>query len=83
MTEEEARTKWCPMMRFNYCGDSTTDDNRGGHKNKLNVVNCIASQCMMWRPTDNECIPMTYEQSRNNDGPHCFPAGYCGLGGKP
>lgn len=37
MTEEEAKTKWCPAYR--------EPDNRGDHKS----VNCIGSACMAWR----------------------------------
>jgi len=49
MKEEEAKTKWCPMVRFHkgmdgdvYCSRPTgtaTDDS----------ALCIASDCMMWQ----------------------------------
>ena len=43
MTEEEAKTKWCPMVRI---GDmnAPTGLNRGNNSNN----NCIASDCAMW-----------------------------------
>ena len=75
MTEEEARKRWCPFVRY-----ATRDDggdyperahvvtgNRFLHKPGPGLTNCIASGCMAWRWTG-------------------FPAerlGYCGLAGKP
>lgn len=55
MTEELARTKWCPMTRFS--GDSGgTTFNRGSRDHMNNpeiddrwIPRCIASDCMMWR----------------------------------
>ena len=52
MTEEEAKAKWCPMVRHG--GDNSTF-NRGGlnvlndHKHNQGMLcNCIASGCMWW-----------------------------------
>ena len=51
MTEEEAKTKWCPFAR--YIGDTrdrTSAHNRVGSGDGFNSeCNCIASQCMAWR----------------------------------
>jgi hypothetical protein len=54
MTEEEAKTKWCPMAK------NAGMDERGDRKNKTsyNRLNgkprgscmCVASDCMMWEP---------------------------------
>ena len=47
MTEEEAKTKWCPMVRMNLCyeaGKEVGSWNRDGGD-----CMCIASDCMMWR----------------------------------
>lgn len=46
MTEDEAKTKWCPMFRRAGGGDNSDAD--GGRRTK-----CIASECMMWR--DSYC----------------------------
>jgi len=48
MTEDEARTKWCPMSRIIF------DDEEGGvanlNRNGTDTFGlCIASGCMMWR----------------------------------
>ena len=47
MTEEESRTKWCPMIRQI---PDTMDgggfmNNRGEHPH---LIYCIASDCMWW-----------------------------------
>ena len=68
MKEEEAKTKWCPMVRQSLANYPTF--NRGDAENTLNndskcPCNCVASLCMMWR-TKSEFLT----------------DGYCGLGGK-
>ena len=76
MTEEEAKTKWCPMVRWTKGGWS--DDVYAAHNRYVdekqedqNAYNrCIASGCMMWRTTLHGTEGKVYE-------------GYCGLAGKP
>lgn len=50
MTEEEAKTKWCPMARIQdgsvVINTVNLDERVGG--GRANVC-CIASACMMWR----------------------------------
>jgi len=67
MTEEEARKKWCPMVRF--IMDRPAQGNLVSNRNC--TVNdpwdkCIASDCMMWR----------WMSKIIRD------KGYCGLGGE-
>lgn len=71
MTEETARTKWCPMVRFSG-EDNNSTFNRADifpmnhpETNNVCIPRCIASDCMMWR----------MEGSSNK-------LGYCGLAGK-
>ena len=52
MTEEEAKTKWCPKVQLIAAGEYVID-NRGSHNmsgdNAIsNDSNCIASECMWW-----------------------------------
>ena len=58
MTEEEAKTKWCPMVRIMFRQDggganSWTHDNPKGEINAYARMpeqsRCIGSGCMMWR----------------------------------
>ncbi len=44
MTEEKARTKWCPYIRVN--GRNRDYTRTPPDKEKFR---CIASDCMMWR----------------------------------
>ncbi len=69
MTEEEAKDKWCPMVRVDNKGVSVNDGvfvrNDGEVLGRVNT--CIASKCAVWRNADH---PL---------GLH----GYCGLAGIP
>jgi hypothetical protein len=78
MTEEEAKTKWCPHVRFLDLGieddqpcNRHADDINGkeaGYNPKY--ARCIGSACMMWRWKAHYA-----EESLSN--------GFCGLAGKP
>ena len=66
MTEEEAKKKWCPKFK------NTSINGRGGSSNNRKSLNeqtftneciCIASDCIMWKFTDE------YDEN----------SGYCGL----
>lgn len=79
MTEEEAKTKWCPHIRTVMAGitkgasvealvvGNTYDEERQHPK-----TCCIASACMMWRWWQ----PPYANNPMGGDG-------YCGLAGKP
>lgn len=60
ITEEEAKTKWCPMVRTHivnvkdYYGDTTAAGSAVNKCTKRSV--CIASACMMWRWVDGEMV---------------------------
>jgi hypothetical protein len=47
MTEQEAKTKWCPMANIAVVGSHGY--NRDTLGDPANVSYCIASDCMMWR----------------------------------
>lgn len=87
MTEDEAKTKWCPFSRvetFDAQG-GLSGGNRGG-----GITSCLGSACMAWRwgvqhPHGGwiEFVPrpeMTEEQKAD---PANRLGGYCGLAGRP
>lgn len=60
MIEEEARKKWCPMVRFNTAGDGHVYHNKppkskddSCEANEYSAY-CIASDCMMWKSAGGE-----------------------------
>lgn len=70
-TEEEAKKKWCPMVRVSKSEFDGFFDNRQGNGV---VTYCIGSQCMVWvwgqdyvRDTEEGKIALNNAQ------------GYCGL----
>lgn len=85
LTEEEARTKWCPHAR--------QDDNVGIFRNALHDDNgfaCIASECMAWRWRVEVEYPTAYHNLYSVGGGVMekpkrtqLKTGYCGLAGRP
>lgn len=99
MTEDEAKTKWCPFARV------LIDDGDGGHRTSANRLEmggepgpdldwptprCIASECMAWRQTVT--VAKTIGGEPLQSGRAYITAdietvttrvGYCGLAGKP
>ena len=47
MTEDQAKTKWCPMFRWTASAGEWNSNREGGPSGKTPC--CIASGCMMWR----------------------------------
>lgn len=76
MTEDEAKTKWCPFGRASDPGYLAYNRNAFGQASTLSL--CLGSACMAWRRT---------KKITNYD--HVCPEfdnteyGYCGLAGKP
>ena len=57
MTEIEARTKWCPMIRVTVTPvtggwENNMLTNRGDIPASNTDTLCIASKCMMWLPAN-------------------------------
>jgi len=74
MTEEEAKTKWCPMVR------PGRNRNFIDEKDAFNDSLCIGSDCMMWRTYPKEVVEwdmwgkaLAYKEQEG---------GYCSLGSK-
>lgn len=71
MTEEEAKTKWCPFARVagQYDAEGAVAYNRiiGMENNRVEtrLTRCLASQCMAWQ----------WREMPN----HAVNDGYCGL----
>lgn len=93
ITEEEAKTKWCPFARdsmLEECtmGVTTYNFNRGfadaGEIVPKSCL-CIASECMAWRKTGAVGTNARGERvDRDLDGRTTWmDTGYCGLAGKP
>ena len=77
MKEEEAKTKWCPQVRFHSGADGGVYSNVIGGGTDDDCTKCIASDCMMWVSTDNESDAMQNNSSISE--PKSYPAGRCGL----
>lgn len=90
LTEEEAKTKWCPYVRVEY--GTTSGLNRDGLGCAADTAICLASGCMAWRwlmdePHDIECASVRTQMDPvpdlcNCDGPSTR-VGFCGLAGAP
>ena len=99
MTEEEAKTKWCPNVRVTTL-DEKIASNRGRYVRNDDDTNCIGSACMVWRLFGG------YEEQTHATGLPPLPLanegwavhevgtyvttyrrprmdGFCGLAGKP
>ncbi len=47
MTEDEAKTKWCPMVRTGLTAGMAV--NQHTNDEVYGETRCVASECMMWR----------------------------------
>lgn len=79
MTEDEAKTKWCPHGQIAIAvGPSDGIEVADNRPDNIKHANCIGSDCMMWR-WNNGAYPLP------NDPPEIRNRydGFCGLAGKP
>jgi len=75
MTEEEAKTKWCPMVRNVREGINVGPWNRVEGEIPY-TSKCIGSDCMLWR---REVVFYTDEVGPTEED---NKRGYCGLAGE-
>ena len=68
MTEDEAKTKWCPMVREFSQGEGPANSHVGGRN--PSYARCIASDCALWVRADKNEI--------DGNGFSAL-AGHCGL----
>ena len=83
MTEEDAKTKWCPFARYTSPDDTGSANRWNGytfHDPNGAVTACIASKCMAWRWHVKSEIDK-FLVSTDDGAPD--PSGYCGLAGRP
>jgi hypothetical protein len=84
LTEEQARTKWCPHVRYvvNFSGSTANRWKQSAPLEQPDALNpipcrCIASECMQWR-----FVPRP-ERIYADETTSLPPHGYCGLAGRP
>lgn len=92
-TEEEAKTKWCPMARIvtgqtkgppgTVNPELTVLSNANRDMDNEPLTRCFGSACMMWRKHDQIGIgPDGEKRDRDMDGRTRWKdRGYCGLAG--
>lgn len=74
ISESEARTKWCPLVRIdanNRLHNTKTD----GFQNSELMYHCIAADCMGWRSFHLSHLKGTDSAQQTH--------GYCGFAGRP
>lgn len=79
MTEDEAKTKWCPFARVGSFATGLGSINRGAHADGIvrrstlpDEAMCIGSACMAWRWLSEQ--PIRRGVVARTDG-FCGPAG--------
>ena len=78
MTEEEAKTKWCPFVRL-HGGDMSFNRYGAGETPPMGL--CIGSACMAWRWVVDEIgNPRVFATQTLGEE---VRLGSCGLAGKP
>lgn len=82
MTEDEAKTKWCPFVRFHGTPSDDCVPNRSGSFS--DTTRCLGSECMAWREKKVWQAPEV-RTSKNpaEDAVLVVIGGYCGLAGEP
>ena len=70
MTEEKAKTKWCPMVRHINDVKVPVACNRDALNGVQPYNSCIASECMMWI-WDEKCTPETETLLAKPGHGHC------------
>jgi hypothetical protein len=73
MTEEQAKTKWCPQTHMKTLWDASVRD---GERDPNWPFRCIGSACMAWQWR-------LRGTSAHGDKLYSTNDGYCGLAGAP
>ena len=95
MTEQEAKTKWCPFARIPVIGDRADVTCNRANADADKYANCIGSRCMAWRwmsftphatfPASSKAIAEDHvaQIEKHDIGAAPQIGGYCGLAGEP
>lgn len=78
MTEDQAKTKWCPMVRTGMVAGMAVNhhvDMQPHGDGVYNQTRCIASACMLWRWLQSPPANKTSKEVNP------IWQGYCGLAG--
>lgn len=79
LTEEEAKTKWCPFVSHGVIArERATPDQEAAE----NSSRCIAAKCMAWRWSDERAKGTILTVEKSDGTSHEIFRGYCGLAGK-
>lgn len=80
MTEDEAKTKWCPFIQVTWQGGLLATNRDGFIIDIDEDGKCIASECMAWRwaLTEKELKELREEFPDGSFDNDCAD-GYCGL----
>lgn len=88
LTEQEAKTKWCPEVRVtrrtSHDDVDFSETNRGEDASCDNAHSCLGSACMAWRWADDANGEASYRRTPVKDAAGHFdnaPMGYCGKAG--
>lgn len=73
MTDQIARTKWCPFVRID-SGNRLHNTMTDGFQNSEKMYHCIAGDCMGWR--------QFHLSHMKGGGDGVVAHGYCGYAGK-
>ena len=89
MTEDEAKTKWCPQTRafvvsgVSYANKPAPDENDDGRMTHEKTL-CVASACMVWRYRESPEFKAKADRAYQRDGTVMkLNEGFCGLAGQP
>lgn len=82
MTEEEAKTKWCPHVRVSNGPDGTWNKFDVGVASP-SIYTCIGSACMAWRWQAGTFEEYGKLKASDDNGYVVDAKGFCGLAGAP
>lgn len=89
MTEDEAKTKWCPfassrLIQWKTSTETITNQFFAGPTSGAPSTCCIASACMAWREVQKWAAPEVRTTGIPSEDAVLKPhSGFCGLAGAP